>query len=121
VTVVVHRQANQSARAAAVRLQRLADHLDALSTSPAAIVIAIVGDVPFDLGEIESFLADSVGATPVVGLPVDELASAVLGGRTGVSERRLARLPLMRAARDLAVTVERSLPAHVASSRRAAP
>jgi len=111
VTVLVHRQAAQSSRAAAVRLQRLADQLEALSAIPASVVVAVIGASPFDLGEIESFLAESVGSSPVVGLPVDELAAAVFGGRTGVSVRRLARLPLMRASRDLATAAERALSA----------
>ncbi len=78
--------------------------------SPSALVVAVVGAAPFDLDEIESFLAESVGVNAIVGLPVDELAAAVFGGRTGVSERRLARLPLIRAAHDLALVAERSLP-----------
>ncbi|MDJ0768004.1 MAG: hypothetical protein QNJ12_04390 [Ilumatobacter sp.] len=109
VTVVVHRQAPQSSRAAAVRLQRLADQLDGFEAARGATVVAVIGATPFDLGEIESFLAESVGSTPLVGLPVDDLAAGVFGGRTGVSERRLARLPLVRAARDLAAVVERTL------------
>lgn len=109
VTVVVHRQAAQSARAAAVRLQRFADTLDAFASVAANVVVAVVGAVPFSLDEIQQFLAGSVGATPVVGLPVDQLTAGVYAGRTGVSPRRLARLPLARASRDLAVTVERSI------------
>lgn len=109
VTVVVHRQAPQSSRAAAVRLQRLADQLDAFVTMPTALVVAVVGAAPFDLGEIEGFVTESVGATPIVGLPIDDLAAAVFAGRTGVSTRRLARLPLVRAARDLALVAQRSL------------
>ncbi|HSJ91508.1 MAG TPA: hypothetical protein VK917_05535 [Ilumatobacter sp.] len=109
VTVVVHRQAPQSARAAAVRLQRLADQLGALAASPNPTVVAVVGSQPFDLVEIERFLADAAGTVPFVGLPDDPLAAAVFAGRTGVSARRLARLPLVRAARDLAELVERSL------------
>lgn len=109
VTVLVHRQSPQSSRAAAVRLQRLAEQLDSFAAVPTTVVVAVVGAGPFDVGEIESFLADSLGAVTIVGLPVDELTAAVFGGRTGVSERRLSRLPLMRAARDLAVVVERSL------------
>jgi hypothetical protein len=35
-------------------------------------------------------------------LPVDDLTAAVFAGRTGVSERRLARLPLIREASALA-------------------
>lgn len=111
VTVVVHRQATQSSRAAAVRLQRLADQLEALISLPTAAVVVVVGAAPFDLNDVESFLAESVGAPPIVGLPVDELAAAVFGGRTGLSSRRLVRLPLLKAARDLAAVAERSLAA----------
>lgn len=109
VTIVVHRQSQQSSRAAAVRLQRLAEQLDMFATTPSTVIVAVVGATPFDIGEIESFLAGSVGSTTIIGLPVDDLAAAVFGGRTGVSERRLARLPLVRAARDLAVVAERAL------------
>lgn len=107
--VLVHRQAVQSSRAAAVRLQRLAEQLETLLSVPAQVIVAVIGSTPFDLGEIESFLGDSIGTPPVVGLPVDELAAAVFGGRTGVSVRRLARLPLVRASRDLAAAAERAL------------
>jgi MinD-like ATPase involved in chromosome partitioning or flagellar assembly len=106
VTVVVHRQRSQSARAAAVRLQRLAVEIEWISSTSAALVVAVVGDDPFDFGQIESFLADSVVGAPVVGLPVDDLTAAVYAGRTGVSARRLARLPMARAARHLAQVVD---------------
>lgn len=109
VSVVVHRQASQSSRAAAVRLQRLAEQLETFATTSTTLIVAIVGAAPFDIGEIESFISDSVGVTAIVGLPVDELTAAVYGGRTGVSGRRLARLPLARAARDLATVAERSV------------
>ena len=113
VTVVVHRQAPQSSQAAAVRLQRLADQLESFASVPTSVVVAVVGAAPFDLGQIETFLADSVGSVPFVGLPVDDLAAAVFGGRSGVSARRLARLPLLRAARDLAAVVEGALAQNV--------
>jgi MinD-like ATPase involved in chromosome partitioning or flagellar assembly len=113
VTVVVHRQSPQSARAAAVRLRRLTDQLvDQLAAgapSPNPVVVAVVGAQPFGAAEIERYVADSVEAVPVVGLPDDPLAAAVFAGRTGVSPRRLARLPLVRAAGDLAGVVERAL------------
>jgi len=118
VTVVVHRQSPQSSRAAAVRLQRLVEQIETFPAGPAALVVTIVGAGPFAVGEIESYLAADVGAVTVVGLPVDELAAAVFGGRTGVSERRLSRLPLMRAARDLALVAERSLAESAAGLRR---
>jgi MinD-like ATPase involved in chromosome partitioning or flagellar assembly len=108
-TVIVHRQSTQSARAAAVRLQRLVDQVEQFAASRSAVIVAIVGAAPFGIDEIEQLLSGAAGDVPVVGLPVDELAAAVLGGRTGVSARRLGRLPLMRAARDLATTTERSL------------
>ncbi len=113
VNVVVHRQAAQSSRAAAVRLQRLADQLDSFAAHPSALVVAVVGAAPFDLAEIGSYLADSVGATPIVGLPIDDLASAVFAGRTGVSARRLARLPLLRAVRELVAVVDGALQGQV--------
>lgn len=109
VTIVVHRQSSQSSRAAAVRLQRLADQLEAFASTPSVLVVAVVGAAPFSIDEIESFLVGTSGINAIIGLPEDELAASVLGGRTGVSERRLARLPLMKAARDLALVAERSL------------
>ena len=109
VVVLVHRQATQSSRAAAVRLQRLVDQVDQFASSPSALVVAVVGASPFAIGEVERYLADALGSVAVVGLPVDDLAAAVLAGRTGVSARRLVRLPLMRAGRDLAATCERAL------------
>jgi MinD-like ATPase involved in chromosome partitioning or flagellar assembly len=120
VTVVVHRQAPQSARAAAVRLQRLAEQVDVLVGQGMSTVVAVVGAAPFGLDEIEQLLARSSGPVTVVGLPVDDLSAAVLAGRTGVSERRLARLPLLRAARDLAAVVERAVEETVGGLWRAA-
>jgi MinD-like ATPase involved in chromosome partitioning or flagellar assembly len=107
VTVVVHRQATQSARAAAVRLQRLVDRLESFAST--SVVVALVGTDPYGVDEVRRFVRDAAGDTAVVALPVDDLAAAVLGGRTGVSERRLARLPLMRGGRGLATEVERLL------------
>ena len=53
VTVLVHRQWSQSARAAAVRLQRLADQVDAMSTTATSVVVAVIGGDPFDFDQIE--------------------------------------------------------------------
>ena len=119
VSVVVHRQWSQSARAAAVRLQRLADQVDAMATSSTRLVVAVIGNDPFDFDQIEAFLADSVGSVPLVGLPVDGLTAAVYAGRTGVSARRLARLPLARAARHLAQVVDGAVQERVGEMRRA--
>lgn len=119
VSVVVHRQWSQSARAAAVRLQRLADQVDAMSTSSTSLVVAVIGNDPFDFDQIEAFLADSVGSVPLVGLPVDGLTAAVYAGRTGVSARRLARLPLARAARHLAQVVDGAVQERVGEMRKA--
>jgi hypothetical protein len=109
VTVVLHRQAPQSARAAAVRLQRLADQIHACQAIGGEAVVGVVGSAPFDLGQVDEFLSETVGAVPVVGLPVDTLAAAAYAGRAGVSARRLARLPLSRAARHLAAVVAAAL------------
>lgn len=96
VVVVVHRQAPQSPRAAAVRLQRLGERVSAFGGT--GVVVAVVGDRPFPIAEIEAFVTGSDGSVPVVPLADDPLAAAVLGGRAGVSPRRLARLPLLRTA-----------------------
>ena len=116
VIVVVHRQATQSAAAAAVHLERFGDQLALSSSVP--VVAVVVGGRPFDLTEISRFLAGTVGELPVVGLPVDDLAAAVLAGRQGVSARRLARLPLLRAARELAGVVRQARDEHIGSSWR---
>jgi MinD-like ATPase involved in chromosome partitioning or flagellar assembly len=109
VTVAVHRQSAQSPRAAAVRLQRFADQLDVIGSTPTTLIVAVVGGSPFDISEIESFLAGAAGVNAVVGLPVDDLAAAVFGGRSGVSTRRLGRLPLVRSAGELARVVRHSI------------
>jgi MinD-like ATPase involved in chromosome partitioning or flagellar assembly len=116
VHVIVHRQSHQSAGAAAVRLQRLAEHVDERSSLP--VVVVVVGSSPFGLGEIEALLVSTAGRLPVVSLPDDPLAACVLAGRTGVSGRRLARLPLMRAGRELATAVDHALTASVDRHRR---
>jgi MinD-like ATPase involved in chromosome partitioning or flagellar assembly len=109
--VVVHRQARESARAAAVRLERLVESvevLDGIRSGP--LVVAVLGRVPFDVAEISGFVRRSVCAAVVVELPVDPLAAAVLAGHAGVSERRLRRQPLMRAASSLASELAIGLP-----------
>lgn len=99
VTVICHRQASASAQAAAVRLERLAEQAEALSAAGHRIAIALIGDQPFANEEVVSFAAPHATSWT---LPVDQLASAVLAGRQGVSARRLTRLPLMRAAAAMA-------------------
>lgn len=113
--VVLHRQATQSARAAAAGLQRLVERLELLSKPSEqghrALIVALVGSGPFGPAEITAFVAKEVGSTPIVALPVDQLAAAVIGGRRGVSSRRFARLPLVRSARCLAESVARTIAA----------
>ncbi len=122
VAVVVHRQCHHSARAAAVRLERFAELVDVVVATGVAVVVGVVGDAPFEPEEILRFvspeLADS--APELVVLPDDPLAAAVLAGRSGVSARRLTRLPLMRAAMPAASTIAAVLTAErsVAGGRR---
>jgi hypothetical protein len=65
--------------------------------------VALIGDRPFGPDEVGQFLAADGPAEIVMHpLPVDDLTAAVFAGRTGVSQRRLARLPLIREASALA-------------------
>ena len=93
--IVTHRQDSSSAPAATVRLERLAETIASLCDNGQQVGLALIGTEPFSLDEVVDFTAPTGPAWP---LAVDPLAAAVLAGRTGVSARRLARLPLMRSA-----------------------
>jgi MinD-like ATPase involved in chromosome partitioning or flagellar assembly len=104
VVVVVHRQATASPAAATVRIERLVETVEELAPLDAPLVLAVIGAAPFDPREIGDFVA---GAVPerlhrTVALSDDPLAAATLAGRSGVSAKRLRRLPLMRDAARLA-------------------
>jgi hypothetical protein len=102
LTLVVHHQAQQSARAAGVRLERLAECFEQLTGGGVEAVLAVIGRAPFDADEIASFVGAGAVATPAVfELADDPLAAAVLAGRSGVSRRRLLRLPLLRSSAAL--------------------
>ena len=95
LVIVVHRQATASAPAATVRLERLAETVDALRTTGHEVALAVIGDEPFPLEEVVTFAAPGARAWT---LAVDDLAAQVFAGRSGVSAKRLARLPLPRSA-----------------------
>lgn len=108
--VVVHHQADVSAAAATVRLDRLAELVEAVASLGVPLFVAIVGDRPFDLDEIERFIsADGSHQLTAYSLADDTLSAAVFAGRTGVSAKRLDRLPLMRSTRPLTQAVRRAL------------
>lgn len=96
--VLTHRQSTQSAPAAAARLRRLADQVELMAAWSDGLVVAVVGSRPFDIVEIGRLVGVHA---EVVSLPVDPLSAAVYAGATGVSARRLARLPLSKAAARL--------------------
>lgn len=101
--VVCHHQRTASVAAAGVRLERCAELVASLSGLRGQIVLAVIGDRPFDVTEIADFVTAETGIDVLPhALADDPLAAAVLAGRTGVSSRRLARLPLMRSAVPLA-------------------
>jgi hypothetical protein len=102
VVLVVHRQAAASARAAAVRFERTAEVVEMLAARDLPTVLAVIGTAPFDGGDIAAFVGGDAGPVEWAELADDPLAAAVLAGRTGVSARRLNRLPLLRTARDMA-------------------
>jgi hypothetical protein len=107
--VLCHRQDPASARAAAVRLERLAESVELLAHLDRPLTIVLIGDQPYSGDEIVDYLlrdelriATPAAVPTLIPFPEDPLCAAVLAGRVGVSTRRLARLPLMRAARTLA-------------------
>jgi cellulose biosynthesis protein BcsQ len=104
VVLIVHRQAAASAAAATVRIERLVESVEDLAHLDAAIVLAVIGRSPFDPAEIGQFVGESVPDTlhHTVELSDDPLAAATLAGRSGVSAKRLRRLPLMSDAARLA-------------------
>jgi len=107
--VLVHRQDASSAPAATVRLERLAETVEAARDTGATVGLALVGEDPFALGEVVDFTSPN---GPAFVLAPDPLSAAVLAGRTGVSTRRLARLPLMRSAASAASELDRLVGAH---------
>jgi MinD-like ATPase involved in chromosome partitioning or flagellar assembly len=104
VVLVVHRQAAASAPAATVRIERLVESVEDLARLDATVVLAVIGRAPFDPAEIGQFVGQAVPETlrHTVALSDDPLAAATLAGRSGVSAKRLRRLPLMRDAARLA-------------------
>ena len=118
VTVVTHRQAHQSARAAAVRLERLAECFEQLAAAGVETTLAVIGRAPFEPDEIARFVGTGAVVPPTVfELADDPLAAAVLAGRSGVSQRRLLRLPLLRSAAALAAYLSNRLTALAAIDR----
>lgn len=117
--IVTHRQDSSSASAATVRLERLAETVAALIDAGQRVGLAVIGDAPFGLDEIVAFVGPNDTSWA---LPVDPLAAAVLAGRTGVSARRLARLPLMRSTADIAADVHARLtPTEAAAAEHGPP
>lgn len=109
VCAVVHRQATQSARAAGVRLARLAEVVEMVAAVQVPVLLVVVGSTPFDPIDIAAFVAEHLDRFGLGVLPEDALAAAVLAGRTGVSAKRFARLPLTRAAAEVAARLDAAL------------
>ena len=109
LVVILHRQDASSAAAATVRLEQLAETVEADRETGATVGLALVGADPFSLGEIADFAAPN---GPAFQLAQDPLSAAVLAGRTGVSTRRLSRLPLMRSAARVASELDHFVDAH---------
>lgn len=114
LTLIVHRQDPSSSPAATVRLERLAETVDALHAVGARLGLAVIGEQPFSLAEVVEFTEVD---GPAWSLASDPLSAAVLAGRRGVSARRLGRLPLMRTA----ATIARDLPALLVAGPTGSP
>jgi MinD-like ATPase involved in chromosome partitioning or flagellar assembly len=107
--IVVHRQHDASALAASVRLERLAEMVHDLQPLDVPIHLAVIGNRPFDLDEIHRFVSHDSEHVHTHGLADDPLSAAVFAGRTGVTAKRLGRLPLMRSMHGATDAVRRSL------------
>ncbi len=96
--VVLHRQEPSSVGAEAVRLDRLVEVLEQLATTRGRVVLGVIGDEPFDVAEIADYVGSKTATTIAAAHPIalDPLSASVLAGRSGVSAKRLARLPLAR-------------------------
>lgn len=97
LTVVVHRQRPAPPAAEAARLERLVEFVEQLGRP---IILAVLGNEPFDPAEIVHHVDTSAPGAIIdwIRFADDPLAATVLSGRTGVSAKRLRRLPLMRSA-----------------------
>ena len=104
--VVCHRLDASSAPAATVRLERLAELISELQLAGHTAHIALIGNEPFRLDEVLDFAAPGCRGWQ---LDLDPLAAAVLAGRSGVTARRLARLPLLRSAAVIARELNREI------------
>jgi MinD-like ATPase involved in chromosome partitioning or flagellar assembly len=108
VVVMVHRQSSHSARGAAVRIERLAEQIETLTRFGVEVWVLVIGNDPFDPAEIGTFVDPTRRSTLVV-LPEDHQSAAVLAGRAGVSAKRFARMPLVRAGREIATLLEAAI------------
>ena len=109
--IVVGYRQPATTQAAAVRVERLAETVERItSATDAPVTVAVIGDNPFEPSEVCAFVGDGIGRhVACAPLPDDGLAAAVLAGRPGVSPRRFARLSLIRAAHRLSATVQSTL------------
>jgi len=116
--VVVHRQDPASPGAASVRLERLVESVEQLGLLDGQLHLAVIGDDPFDVDEIAAYVAAHASVTleSATTIAVDPLSAMVLAGRSGVSAKRLSRLPLLRSIAPLA-----DLLAAATASRSEAP
>jgi len=105
--IVCHRQEYASAGAAGVRLERTAELIELLAGSATRIIVAVIGDEPFDRTEIHEYLSAAAEPATIVTrlLAADDLSAAALAGRQGVSAKRFARLPLIRSCHGLAESI----------------
>ncbi len=113
VVVIVHHQASASPAASTVRIERLVEMVEELAYLDGEIVLAVIGNSPFDPAEIGTFVDESVPDTVAMTVAIadDPLAAATIAGRAGVSAKRLRRLPLMRDASRLAGALDELLAA----------
>ena len=98
--VIVHRQASASAAAGVVRIERLVEVVEYLGTIGRPIVMAIIGNSPFNPSDVAQFVDDAFPGVVTEWVPIadDPLSAAAIAGHAGISAKRMRRLPLMQSA-----------------------
>jgi hypothetical protein len=101
LALVVIRQPRVSGRAAAARLDRVGELVDALHTHAVPTAAVLIGGSPYGADEVSLFLGGASEPLPTMTVADDPLGAQLLAGRPG-TKRRASRTALLRSAAPVA-------------------